>query len=120
VTQTVTPAEVVTRRLYSLAALVWALALWGLETLRPAAVRARVSPWRVVGPGSVERWDALRRWAASAKRGTLLACLRAAPAEWTLRAAAARAATTVAACALPTLAPPSIAARAFLGAERAR
>lgn len=120
VTQTVVPAEVVARKLYSLAAIAWALALWGLESLTAAAVRRRVSPWAVVGPGSAGRWDALCRWAASARRGGLLSCIRPAPAEWTARAVAARAATTVAGFALPSTGPPSLSACAFRGAERAR
>lgn len=119
-TQTVVPAEVLTRRLYSASALVWALALWGIDALTAAAVRARVSPWRVVGAASATRWDALRRWARSAKRGALLECVRAVPATWTLRQAAARTAATVASFALPTTEPPSLAALAFRGAERAR
>ena len=119
-TQTVVPAQVLARKLYSLAALALALALWGLESLSAAAVRARVSPWRHVGAGSAGRWDALRRWAQSARRGTLLTCIRASPAEWTLRRAAARSAACVAAWALPGTGPPQLAARAFLGAERAR
>jgi hypothetical protein len=119
-TQTVTPAQVVTRRLYSLAAIVWALALWGLEMLSAPAVRARVSPWRTVGPGSVHRWDSLARWAASAKHGGLLSCIRTSPREWSLRQVAARCSTTVATYVLPGTGPPSLSARSFLGAERAR
>ena len=119
-TQTVVPAEVVGRRLYSLAAIAWALALWGLEKLTARAVRARVSPWRHLGPGSAGRWDALCRWARGARQGTLLSCVRPAPAGWTLRQAAARAATSVAAHALPGTGPPcALAAQAFRGAERA-
>lgn len=119
-TQTVVPAQVLVRRLYSLAAIALALALWGLEALSARAVRARVSPWRVVGPGAPERWDALRRWAQGARRGALLSCIRPAPGDWTPRAAAARAATSVAAWALPGTGPPSLTAQAFHGAERAR
>ncbi|WP_140875963.1 transposase family protein [Myxococcus xanthus] len=120
VSQTVVPAEVLGRKLYSLAAIAWALALWGLESLSAAAVRRRVSPWDVVGPGSAGRWDALCRWAGEARRGTLLCCVRPAPADWTARAVAARAATTVAAFALPAMGPPSLSACSFRGAERAR
>ncbi|WP_420715198.1 transposase family protein [Corallococcus sp. BB11-1] len=120
VSQTVVPAEVLARKLYSLAAIAWALALWGLESLTAAAVRGRVSPWDVVGPGSAGRWDALCRWAREARRGTLLCCVRPAPADWTARAVAARAASTVAAFALPATGPPSLSACAFRGAERAR
>ena len=120
VSQTVVPAEVLARKLYSLAAIAWALALWGLESLPAAAVRRRVSPWDVVGPGSAGRWDALCRWAGEARRGTLLCCVRPAPADWTARAVAARAATTVAAFALPATGPPSLSACSFRGAERAR
>jgi len=64
-------------------------------------------------------WDSLVRWASSARSGTLLACIRPAPADWTARAVAARAATTVAALALPGTGPPSLSACAFRGAERA-
>ncbi len=119
-TQTVVPAEVLTRRLYSAAALVWALALWGIEALTAAAVRVRVSPWGVVGAASATRWDALSRWARSAKHGALFTCVHACPGTWTPRQAAARAAATVASFALPTPEPPSLSALAFRGAERAR
>lgn len=119
-TQTVVPGQVIARKLYSLAAIAWALALWGLDSLTAAAVRARVSPWRVVGLGAPERWDSLTRWSAEAKRGALLACVRPAPDGWRPRAVAARAATSIAAWAPPATGPPSLSARAFLGAERAR
>jgi hypothetical protein len=36
-----------------------------------AAVRARTSPSRVVGPSAVERWATLVRWIEAARRGEL-------------------------------------------------
>lgn len=49
-TMTVGPRELLTKRLYSAAAIAMALALFGLAGLSLPEVRARVSPWTAVGP----------------------------------------------------------------------
>src|SRR5215211_5741409 len=46
---TVLPREAAPYRHYSAPAIAWALALFGVAGLAPAEVRARTSPWPVVG-----------------------------------------------------------------------
>jgi hypothetical protein len=59
----VVPAEVAAHFRYSLSAILWALALWGLERLGAAEVRRRVSINRIAGFGEPRLWQSLRRWA---------------------------------------------------------
>jgi hypothetical protein len=112
----VLPRGVLQRRLYSAAAIALALALWGVDDLASAEVRARVSPWRIIGDTAARGWASLRRWAKAVRAGALFACVRGSGEGSRLREIAARAATTVAAYApsradaLPT------STRAFLGA----
>lgn len=56
----IVPRGVIPCRFYSVLAIGWAPALWGVERHPAASVRRWVSPWRVVGD------DACRRWAACA------------------------------------------------------
>lgn len=119
VTCTVGPRELVTRRLFSLPAIVWALALFGLQREPAAAVRRRVSPWKVVGPCAAAGWCTLRRWIRAVRAGRLLGCVRGVPAAFTARQSAERAATTVAAHAPASPEPPPLSAQAFLGAAHA-
>jgi hypothetical protein len=118
-TVTVGPRELLTRRLFSAAAIGLALALFGLLDLSAGQVRARVSPWKVVGAGSALRWDSLLRWTRTAARGRLFEAVRPTPDSWTAREIAARSATTLAAHALPSPEPPQLEALAFFGAARA-
>jgi hypothetical protein len=113
----VVPAEVLTKRRYSAAAIAWALALFGLSLVSPAAVRLLVSPWRTWNPRG---WVTLLRWAGAAAEGRLFRCVRPLPADWPARKVAERVATTVAGHALPTPEPPSVVVQAFLGAALAR
>jgi hypothetical protein len=115
---TVGPRELLTQRLYSASAIAWALALFGVLRLGAAQVRELVSPWAIWGV-SGHRWPTLLRWVEAIRARRLLQCVRAAPLAWTARRLAERAATTLAALALPTLEPPSIAVQAFHGAARA-
>jgi ferredoxin len=96
-TCTVCPREVLTRRWYAATAIALALALFGLLRQSVAGVRAQVSPWRVVGPGSVGRWCTLAAWVRALPRGGLFAALPTCPEAWSPRRVAARAATALAA-----------------------
>jgi hypothetical protein len=117
---TVVPAEVLPRRLYAASAIALALALFGVVGLPPGGVRARVSPWRVVGATAAARWATLRRWVDAVRGGLLWRCVRAAPPLWSRRQIAARAATTIAAHAPPATPALPITAAVFGGAMRAR
>ena len=110
---TVVPREVIAHMLFAAPAIALALALHGAAGKSAREVRAEVSPWREVGtPAS--GWKALRRWIARAP--SLWSCIRPAPAEWSSRQRAERAATTLAAHAGGE----SLAHAAFAGALHAR
>jgi hypothetical protein len=89
-----------------------ALAMWALLGATETTVRARISPFEVVGAAACESWSTLRRWAADAARGQLFATSRASPKDFTLRQHAERAAA-----ALGALAPAGLSASdgAFVG-----
>ena len=115
---TVGPRELLTQRLYTASAIGWALALYGVLGLAAAAVRQLVSPWAIWG-ASARRWPTLLRWVKAIRSRRLWRCVRPAPLWWTARQLAERAATTIAALALPSLEPPPIEVQAFHGAARA-
>lgn len=115
---TVGPREMLTQRLYSASAIGWALALFGVLGLAAAMVRERVSPWARWGT-SARRWPTLLRWVKAIRSRGLLRSVRPAPPTWTARRLAERAATTLAALALPSPEPPPIEVQAFHGAARA-
>ena len=115
-TLTVVPAGVIGGRQYSASAIALAVALYGVVGLSPNEVRRRVSTWRVVGATAATGWATLRRWLCAIRRGTLFGGVRAWPDGFSLRQAAERAATTLAAHALPSLARLPIEAQAFFGA----
>jgi hypothetical protein len=52
---TVGPAELLTRRLYSAAAIAYALGLLAISRLSAKAVRSAVSPFRVLGATFIAR-----------------------------------------------------------------
>ena len=112
----VVPGGVLHRRLYSAAAIALALAVWSIEEETPAEVRARVSPWRIVGPAAAAAWASLRRWAKAVRGGRLFPMVREPPDGTTLRQVAARAATTLAALAPSSAEELPLGTRAFLGA----
>lgn len=116
----VVPAETLTKRLYTAAAIGWALALYGLALLTPATIRRMVSPWRHWGPRSAVGWQTLGRWARAATKGRLFQCIGPMPEEWPVRMVAARAATMLAGHALPSPEPPTLDVSSFLGAVLAR
>jgi hypothetical protein len=112
----VVPGGVLRRRLYSAAAIALALAVWSIEEKTPAEVRARVSPWRIVGPAAAAAWASLRRWAKAVRAGRLFPVVRELPDGASRRQVAARAATTLAACAPSSAEGLPLATRASLGA----
>ncbi len=112
----VVPRAILRRCLYSAAAIALALAVWSIEEQTPAEVRARVSPWRIVGPAAVAAWASLRRWAKAVRDGRLFPIIRELPTGATLRQVAARAATTLAALAPSSADGLPLGTRAFLGA----
>jgi hypothetical protein len=113
----VVPSEVLPRRLYTACAIALAFAFWALFGVTEAVARARVSPFTTVGAAAYGGWITLRRWAAEAGRGRLLATSRAPPQSFTLRQHAERAAAG-----LEALAPAGLARHAavFVGAARHR
>lgn len=116
----VAPAETLTKRLYSAAAIGLALALYGLSLLTPTAVRRLVSPWTHWGARSAAGWQTLLRWAEAASTGRLFDCVRPMPEGWPTRKMAARAATTLAGHTLASPDPPALDVAAFHGAALAR
>lgn len=116
---TVGPGELVTRRLFTGAAIALGLALFGVVGLCARAVRQQVSPWTIVGATSASGWCTLLRWAAAVRVGELFPEVRRAPTDWTARQVAQRAATTLAARMEAGTGPPDVCSRAFLGALRA-
>jgi hypothetical protein len=115
-TCTVAPWEVVARRLYSVAAVAWALALWGLAGLGLGAVRKQVSPWAVVGAIATGRWLTVQAWVQAVRQGRLLGQVRPWPAQWSARQAAAHVASVVSGYAPPSSQAPPLTVQSFRGA----
>lgn len=119
-TCTVAPWELVTRRLYSLGAIVWALALWGLVGLSSARVRALVNPFRHVGAGSAPTWYTLVRWVRAVQERRLLVRVRPWPLERSPRQGAAHIASCVVGWGPPPIDPSQpLAVQAFFAAPYA-
>jgi hypothetical protein len=116
---TVTPAEVMHKRLYSAAVIGLALALFGLALLSPWQARQQVSPWQVVGATSSGRWQTLRRWCEAAVEGRLWQSVRGRVAEGPVRQVAERCASALAGYALPSSQPQPLVVQVFHGAARA-
>jgi len=108
----VVPNDVLPARLYSGPAIALALALWAVLRMTAATVRTRVSPFPIIGATAAVGWVTLRRWARDAGRCLLFATSRAAPADFTTRKRAERAASAVRALAPSDL---GFAAGAFVG-----
>ena len=115
----VMPSETLRRRLYTVSAVAWALALFGVEQATPAQVRQRTSPLPIIGATAAAGWVTLRRWVRAIRELRLLLKVRPSPSDFTDREVAERAAMTAAALAPPSLAMLEISARAFAGATRA-
>jgi hypothetical protein len=116
---TVVPRETATGRLYTLSAVAWALALFGVARLPEADVRRSTSPWQIVGSTAARRWWSLRRWIAAAVERRLFGRLPRPPDGCGAREAAKRIAIAASAHAPPTLASVPLPARAFFGAVHA-
>lgn len=114
---TVTPATVLTKRLYLASTMALAFVLLGIRHLAQRAVRVRLSAWKTLGEGSSSRWDALLDWLNAVRERRLFPRVRAVPDGWPPWRVAERAATTLAALGPPGLAP--LESAAFEGAERA-
>ncbi len=110
------PRGIAPGRLYAAGAMALALALWGCGGQPAAVVRRQVSPFTVVGATAAAGWASLRRWSRAVRAGQLFPAVRALPAGARLRQVAARAATTLAACA-PASGGLPIESAAFLGAS---
>jgi hypothetical protein len=94
------PRGLVSRRLYSAAAIGLALALWALLGESASAVRDRVSPWSSLGDSAVTGWAALRRWTRALRQKRLWpALLRGASMDGPFRQTAETAAVRLAALA---------------------
>lgn len=116
---TVLPRETAIGMLYTVSAVAWALALFGVARQSEADVRRSTSPWRVVGAAAARRWRSLRRWVAAAIDRRLFCKIPRPPDGCSARQAAERIAIAVSAHAPPTLASLPLPARAFLGAVHA-
>lgn len=114
----VVPRGVLRGRLFSAAAIGWALALLALVGLGVAEVRRRVSPWSIVGASAFSGWAQFRRWIRASRSGALFAAVRASPPRFTPRQVAERAATTLAALAPIGTHALALDVRSFLGAAR--
>ncbi|MGK3997599.1 hypothetical protein [Sorangium sp. So ce1024] len=112
----VVPRGVLGRRVYSAAAIGFALALWGLALATAAEVRRRVSPAKILGDSAATGWATLRRWARDvAQRGLFADAPDPGPSA-SLRQSAATAAARLAASADPTTRALPLEQRAFFGA----
>lgn len=114
---TVVPSEVLTKRLYSSAAIGMCMALFGLCAMSLKAVRALVSPFTTVGATAATGWSSALGWVDAVRAGHLFEVVRAVPAEWSRRKTAERIATTLAACASPSAAVLDVVTAAFVGAR---
>ena len=113
----VVPGEVGIRRRYTLSAIAYAMALYGVARQSVLLVREQVCVWRIQGVSS-SGWITLKRWIQAIRDGTVWSCVRRCTQISDLRQVAERAATTVASCWLGRALP--VAAAAWLGAVRAR
>lgn len=116
----VVPRGVLALRLFSAAAIGLALVLFGVRGGAMTAVRERVNPWGRVGETAAASWLTLRRWIGAIRDRRLFPSVRAAPAHFTARQVAERAAMTLTALAAPGGSAEAIEALVFAGAARAR
>jgi hypothetical protein len=114
---TVLPRGLVPRRHFSSAAIGQALLRYGQMQQSQREVRKHTSPWRVVGEDAVTGWVTLRRWIAALASGALFAQVRAAPAAFTARQRAERAALTLVALAPAGMGHLPLMEQVFAGAQ---
>jgi hypothetical protein len=117
---TVTPSQVLHKRMYGAGVIGLALALFGLLLLSAWQARQQVSPWQVVGATSSGRWVTLRRWCEAAVEGRLWQSVHGRVAEGPVRQVAGRCASVLAGYALPSLKPLPLVVQVFHGAARAQ
>ncbi|WP_437976141.1 hypothetical protein WMF11_04345 [Sorangium sp. So ce295] len=115
----VVPRGVLGLRVYSAAAIGFALALWGLALSTAAEVRRRVGPAKILGDSAVAGWATLRRWARDVAQRRLFADAPDPGPSASLRKSAAAAAASLAASADPTTRALPLEQRAFFGAAHA-
>lgn len=115
----VVPRGVRARRLYSVSAIGFALALWGLLQATAAEVRRRVNPATILGATAATGWVTLRRWARAVATKRLFPTVPLPDSGAPLRQVAASAAAALAACADATTRGLPLEQRAFFGAAHA-
>lgn len=115
----VVPSGVLYRRLFTVVAIGWALALFALVGLPLAVVRERTSPWSKVGHTAFGRWTQLGRWVRATKEKKLFSQVRPWPEAWTPRKSAERIASTIAGYAPPGFKHEAIETQVFWGAMHA-
>jgi hypothetical protein len=114
---TVVPGEVLTKRLYSSATIGMCMALFGICAMSLSAMRALLSPFKMVGATAVTGWGSVLRWVDAVRAQQLFETVRPMPPGWSRRKAAERIATTLAACAPPSAAVLDVVTAAFVGAH---
>lgn len=113
---TAAPTEVLSKRLYSSAAIALCIALFGICLMPLPAIRRLVSPFTAVGVTASTGWASALRWVDAARAKRLFPAVRAMPVAYTRREGAARIATTLAAYAPPEMSLDVVGA-AFVGAH---
>lgn len=68
----VAPGHVLRYRLFSSVAIVWALALYGVEQVPAVVVRATINPLKLVGATAAQGWRALSDWIEAVQLRALL------------------------------------------------
>ena len=116
---TVGPLGLLTRLLFSAAAVGLALCLWGLDKHREAQVYAQCNDWRRPKEQSRHRWRQLGRWAQGIVLGRLFRGLLPGSAPQSPRAVAERAAAALAARCPPWLWEAPMLQQVFAGAALA-
>ena len=114
---TVVPREVLTKRLYSSAAIGMCMALFGVCGMSLSEMRRLLSPFKTMGATAAAGWSSALRWVDAVRSRRLFEVVRAVPPEWPRRKAAERIATTLAAYAPPSAAALDVVTAAFVGAH---
>jgi hypothetical protein len=118
-TMTVGPMGLLTRLLFSAAALGLSLYLWGIEKKPGAKVHEQVNPWRREQEASRRGWRQLGRWVQGLRQGRLFGGLCPGVVPQSSRAVAERAAAALAARCPPCLWTEPMAQQVFAGAALA-
>lgn len=118
-TMTVGPMGLLTRRLFSAAAMGLALCLWGLEKQKQAAVYEQVNDWRRPKEEARKGWRQMGRWVVGIVQGRLFGGLLPGSPPSAPQAVAERAAAALAARCSPTLCTQPMSQQVFEGAALA-